>query len=140
VKDPGEEPAARLGRRAIAAWLPAVAWAGLIFTFSAQENLTFVPDEGLDFVVRKLGHMAVFGILAVLLWRALAGTTALRRPGAWALALTVVYAVTDELHQALVPGRGPSAQDVAIDAAGALIAVAVVGFARARWIRRGARR
>jgi VanZ family protein len=121
------------GRLAFAAWLPAVAWAGLIFAFSAQPNLRFVPDDGLDFLVRKAGHMAVFGILALLALRAVATTTAWRRPWAWALALAVLYAITDELHQGFVAGRHPSPVDVGIDAVGALIAVvAAVGIVRAR--------
>ena len=76
--------------------------------------------------------MAVFGILALLLWRAVASTTAWRRPWAWALALAVLYAITDELHQGFVAGRHPSAVDVGIDAAGALIAIAAVGLFRSR--------
>ncbi len=104
-----------------------VAWAALIFVASAQSDLVFVPDATLDLVVRKLGHAAVFGILALLLWRALATTTRLRRPWAWALALAILYAISDELHQGGVSGRYPSPVDVAIDAAGALIAVAIVG-------------
>jgi len=67
--------------------------------------------------------MGVFGILALLSWRALAGTTDWRRPWAWAFALTVLYAATDELHQGFVTGRHPSATDVGIDVAGALIGV-----------------
>ena len=118
--------------RPLLAWVPAIAWAGLIFAFSAQPNLRFVPDAGLDFLVRKAGHMGVFGILALLLWRAVAGTTAWRRPWAWALALAFLYAATDELHQAFVAGRHPSAVDVGIDTAGALIAVVAVGLIRAR--------
>ncbi len=118
--------------RPLLAWVPAIAWAGLIFAFSAQPNLRFVPDAGLDFLVRKAGHMGVFGILALLLWRAVAGTTAGRRPWAWALALAFLYAATDELHQAFVAGRHPSAVDVGIDTAGALIAVVAVGLIRAR--------
>jgi len=120
------------GRGVFVVRFPAIAWAGLIFAFSAQPNLRFVPDEGLDFVVRKAGHMAVFGILALLLWRAVAATTAWRRPSAWALALTVLYAATDELHQGFVAGRHPSALDVGIDATGALIAVVAVGLIRSR--------
>jgi len=118
--------------RPLVAWLPAIAWAGLIFVFSAQPNLRFVPDEGLDFLVRKAGHMAVFGILALLLWRAMAGTTAWRRPWAWALALAVLYAITDELHQGGVIGRHAAAVDVGIDATGALIAVVAVGLLLSR--------
>ena len=113
-------------------WAPPVAWAGLIFVLSAQPDLRFLPDEGLDFVIRKVGHAAVFGILALLLWRALRATTSLRRPWAWAVALTVLYAIFDELHQGVVVGRYASIVDVGIDAAGAVIAVAVVTLVRSR--------
>ncbi len=116
-------------RGALRAWAPAVAWAALIFAFSAQANLRFLPDDSADFALRKLGHTAVFGILALLVWHAIATTTRTRRPRAWALLLTILYAVTDELHQAVVSGRHASAVDVAIDAAGALIAVGVIAGA-----------
>lgn len=118
----------------VIAWVPVVAWAGLIFFASAQPDLRFLPDEDLDFVVRKIGHMGVFGILALLLWRALATTTARPRPWLAALVITVLYAVTDELHQGGVIGRNPSAVDVAFDGVGALVAVAAaaaVGMVRA---------
>jgi VanZ family protein len=118
--------------RPTVAWLPVIGWAALIFAFSAQPNLRFVPDAGLDFLVRKVGHMAAFGILALLLWRALAGTTAWRRPWAWVLALAVLYAATDELHQGFVAGRHESAVGVGIDAVGAIIAVAAAGLVRSR--------
>ncbi len=136
-------PRADHARRALLfGWAPVVGWAALIFAFSAQPNLSFVPDASLDFVVRKLGHMGVFGILALLLWRAFgsrtgsgsgrgrSGTTAWRRPWAWAFVLAVLYAATDELHQGFVATRHPSLLDVGIDAAGALIAVAAVGLIR----------
>ena len=119
------------GRRVVA-WLPVIAWAGLIFAFSAQPNLRFAADPGLDFLVRKAGHMAVFGILALLLWRALASTSAWRRPWAWSVALAILYAITDEFHQGFVAGRHESAVDVGIDAAGALIAVVGAGIVRSR--------
>ncbi len=134
--DPDARPGSHPSKPLVAAWLPVVAWAGLIFAFSAQANLTFAPDAGLDFVIRKLGHMAIFGVLALLLWRALAATTTLRRPWAWGLALSVLYAITDELHQSFVAGRNASVRDVGIDAAGALIAVAIVGVAGAQRFRR----
>jgi VanZ family protein len=116
----------------VVAWLPVIAWAGLIFAFSAQPNLRFAADPGLDFVIRKAGHMAVFGILALLLWRALASTSAWRRPWAWSVALAILYAITDEFHQGFVAGRHESAVDVGIDAAGALIAVVGAGIVRSR--------
>jgi VanZ family protein len=118
--------------RPLVAWAPVIAWAGLIFAFSAQPDLRFLPDDGLDFVVRKIGHMAVFAILALLVWRALAGTTAWRRPWAWALALALVYAMSDEFHQGFVAGRNASAVDVGIDAAGALLALVAVRIVQQR--------
>lgn len=116
------------------AWLPVLGWAGLIFWFSAQSDLRFVPDESLDFVIRKIGHAGVFGILALLAWRALASTTTVRHPWAWALVLAWAYAVTDELHQAFTSGRHAAPTDVVIDAAGALLAVSTV------WVLRNRRR
>lgn len=122
------------------AWLPVLTWAALIFGLSAQPNLRFVSDAGLDFVVRKIGHMGVFGILALLVWRALGMTTAWRQPRTWmvALGLAVLYAISDELHQGFVAGRHPSPVDVGIDAAGAVLAIAAVGVVgavrrRRRW-------
>ena len=96
--------------RVLSAWLPVVAWAGLIFTLSA------IPDLGTglggwDLALRKLAHAAEFAVLGLLLVRALAH--------AWAAFwLGVAYAVTDEIHQSFVPGRVGSPLDVAIDAAG----------------------
>jgi VanZ family protein len=51
-----------------------------------------------------------------------------------ALIVAVAYAVTDELHQALLPSRTGSILDVAIDAAGACIGLLLLrgsGVARA---------
>jgi len=47
-----------------------------------------------------------------------AATTARRSPSAWALAVAVLYAITDELHQGFVAGRHPAVVDVGIDATG----------------------
>ena len=115
-------------RTGLLAWLPVLAWAGLIFALSAQPDLRFVEDEFLDFVVRKVGHMGVFGILALLTWRALGLTTVWRQPRTpvVALGVTVAYAITDELHQGLVAGRYPSPVDAGIDIVGALIAIGIV--------------
>ena len=115
-------------RTGLLAWLPVLAWSGLIFALSAQPDLRFVEDEFFDFVVRKVGHMGVFGILALLTWRALGLTTVWRQPRTpvVALGVTVAYAITDELHQGLVAGRYPSPVDAGIDIVGALIAIGIV--------------
>jgi VanZ family protein len=74
----------------------------------------------------------------LLVWRASWATTSWRRPWAGALALTLLYAITDEIHQGGVAGRFASAFDVAIDAAGAVIAVVAAAFLLDRRARRRA--
>jgi VanZ family protein len=118
--------------RQVLGWAPVITWAALIFALSATPNLRFAPDPRLDFIIRKIGHVGVFGILALLLLHALHGTTAWHRPWAWAFVLTVLYAASDEFHQGFVAGRHPSATDVGIDAAGALIALVAVRLIRSR--------
>jgi len=97
-----------------------------------------VPDIGPDalervvLVVRKVVHFVTFGILAALLWRALAAA----HPGRWrwstaglALAGAAAYAVSDEIHQSFVPTRVGSGFDVVIDTLGALCALACIRLA-----------
>ncbi len=119
----GESAGAGRLRRFTLEWGPVLIWAGLIFWFSAQPNLRFSEEQGLDFVVRKAGHMFVFGVLAALLWRALADTP-LRRPLLWAWLGATLYAASDEFHQGFTSGRHPSPIDVGIDSTGALIGLA----------------
>ena len=99
-------------------WLPVVVWAAVIFAFSSVPSLS----SGLgtwDLVLRKCAHTTEYAILAVLLLRATGSF-------AWAFALTLAYAATDEVHQMFVRGRHGSPIDVAIDSFGVLIGIAVL--------------
>ena len=103
--------------RVLSAWLPVVAWAGLIFTLSS------IPDLGTglggwDLVLRKLAHAAEFAVLGLLLLRAIGDVSS-------AFVLAAAYAVTDEIHQAFVPGRHASPLDVVVDATGVAIGLAL---------------
>ena len=117
------------------AWLLVAVWAAVIFALSVTPNLRVAEAADLDFVLRKAGHMAAFGILAVLLWRALT-LAPIRRAMAWSLILTIAYAASDEFHQSFTAGRNASPVDVSIDSAGALIAL----VALAVWLHMRARR
>ena len=102
-------------------WLPAIAWACVIIAFSGTPSL----GTGLgtwDLVLRKLAHATEYAILAVLLARALADLPAFLAAAAFAL--------TDELHQALVPGRAARPLDLAIDVTGALVGLLLLRRAR----------
>ena len=112
--------------RAAAAWLPAIAIAAIIFTLSAQANLR-VTEGDLDLVLRKLAHVAVFGLLAAacvrgLTYHGVGGRAAL----VGAACMATAYAVSDEFHQTFVTGRSGSPIDVALDVVGIGIGLAVL--------------
>ena len=110
--------------RAISRFGPPLALMAVIFFLSAQPDLS----SGLgvwDTIGRKLVHMAAYGLLWWLWYRALA----LRSPLP-AVAITLAYAVSDEFHQTFVEGRHGTPVDVLIDAAGMGIAVALHGRRR----------
>jgi hypothetical protein len=109
----------------VSSWLPPIIWSGLIYYLSSIPGL----NSGLgvwDLILRKIAHMTEFGILAALLIRGLRNTWRWLAPaGVFILAgtLSLAYAFSDEVHQAFVPGRGPSLHDVAFDGAGIVIAL-----------------
>ena len=131
---------AHAGRRHAGNWLPVVAWAALIFVFStgafsgSSTSSFLVPllnhffpalpgdDIGrIHTLIRKLGHVSEYLILALLVLRTLSRETGGRlspRRLALGLLITALYAVSDELHQAFVPGRTASIVDVWIDVLG----------------------
>jgi VanZ family protein len=109
----------------LARWLAAIGWMALIFAFSSQSQLPSPDDPLLDLIFKKSAHFAVFGILALLIWRALPPSR-LAYVSAWAL--TALYAVSDEYHQSFVALRHPAARDVIIDACGAAAALLIVWF------------
>ena len=93
---------------------------GTIFTYDAYAFAFSVSH-----IMRKCGHMAEFAVLAVLLTllaRSISGRLLKLLP----FICTVIYAASDEIHQAFVPGRGPGVGDVIIDAAGAAIGIMIV--------------
>lgn len=97
---------------------------GVIWFLSAQPDLSSGLGA-IDLVGRKLIHAAEFGLLCFLWWRVLRGRGDARAL-AGAFLIAVAYAAIDEYHQSFVPGRNGSPVDVAIDAVGAGLAVALI--------------
>ena len=106
-------------------------WAWPLLFMAVIFALSSMPADkehhGLLYVLwRKSGHVTGYALLLGLWWRALPTQLPHRRALASAFAITVLYAMTDELHQTFVSGRTGRPLDVGIDAAGALIAVALI--------------
>jgi len=97
-------------------WLPVLIWAGFIFALSAVPYLSSGLEKFWDVLLRKIGHLFVFGILFLLLARPL------KKSLKWALIISLLYAVSDEWHQSFTPGRSPALADLCFDFAGVFIA------------------
>jgi len=123
-------------------WIPPAIWLALMWTFSThyftaeQTKLWIVPIlhwlfpsadsahlRNMHLVSRKVAHVFDYLILSILLVRAIRrgrpGWQFNWAVGAWGMA--ACYAVIDEVHQAFVPGRTGSWQDVLLDSAAAVL-------------------
>ena len=123
--------------RLIKLWMPVILWAGLILwasddTFSSGQShgwlARFFGGEvpyGLNFTLRKLGHIVAYGILGALAWRA-------DRRFTVAIAITLIVAATDEWRQSLSLTRTGSAWDVVLDTAGSWLGMVAAARRTAR--------
>jgi VanZ family protein len=101
-------------------WLPPAAWAAAIFVLSSITRFPRPPAYPHE---DKVIHTLLFGILALLLLRALWNG---RRRAPWkaaalAFALASLYGVLDEAHQHFVPPRTMDIVDWLADSFGAAV-------------------
>ncbi len=80
--------------------------------------------EVFNHIVRKNAHFFAYLILGVLV------INGLNRSGMsghkqimLSTIICILYAISDEVHQSFVPGRGPGVMDVLIDSAGAIVGI-----------------
>lgn len=105
----------------------------VIFLASSIPSAQMPRFEVWDVLVKKGGHFTGYAVLGALYLRGLAyGQRATRRAWGLAILLALLYALTDELHQRFVSGRGATLTDVGIDTAGALVG-ATIYFRRLRF-------
>jgi hypothetical protein len=132
-------------------WAPVFIWMAGIFYFSSRPDpLDFLPSSGHGIDIDKVSHIGEYAGLAALLHRALSSSRGVdrekgkseaegqgdnsaplhrRRQLEAVFALALAYAVLDELHQELVPGRGLELADIGYDLAGIVAALLLI------WVR-----
>ena len=143
-------------------WIAVAVWMTVIFLFSAQTDRQsgdlsggivrwFVAQiyRGFDafplerqnailevwhLLLRKGAHFTEYAVLAILVANALrlCGKTHWLLP----VAVSALYAVTDEIHQYFVPGRACRLLDVGIDTCGAIFGTALFALGIYLWNRR----
>lgn len=121
-------------------WILTVICMGVIFWLSSRTSVESSAQSGAvlewlknifgdniftDFIVRKSAHCLEFTGLSFLFSIAFYQTLKRKCPF-YSIALTSLYAATDEFHQLFVEGRSCQIGDWAIDTAGAVLGV--VGF------------
>lgn len=103
-------------------YLPLFLWCLLIFFLSSSDQ----PDVGqtywTNFIAKKLAHIVEYVILGVLSYRAL-GKSKIK-----ALIFVLLYGISDEIHQSLVPSREPRIRDVFIDLIGGVFGLCFLKF------------
>ncbi|MEA3369454.1 MAG: VanZ family protein [Candidatus Ratteibacteria bacterium] len=104
-------------------WLPLIIWSGLIFYASSMPADTPIL-RWLDILSSYAGHFFEFMVLALLSFRAF--NNSFPKWGVrnvfYAGSFSILFAVSDEIHQAFVPTRFCSGSDILVDVLG-------VGFA-----------
>lgn len=127
-------------------WLPVLAWMTAIIVAPYFILLPLpVGDEAgpaLRFELVRFGiHVAEYGILALLLIRALgarlSGNPVLRAALEWrtvwlVLFVTILYGTVDEVQQGFAPNRQPSLWDLLGDGAGGVLALVGIALTH-RW-------
>ncbi len=130
-------------------WMLVILWMALIFLLSAQpanvssnlsQRLTekiietvkkIVPKVEIDknifnHILRKKAHYFSYLVLGVLVLNAFKRTGFNKKKSVGlAFVLCVLYAISDEIHQLFVPGRGGQVTDVLIDTAGICTGIAL---------------
>lgn len=78
-------------------------------------------------VIRKIAHFSIYTLVGLLLM-GLMCTFNIKQFNRLSISLIIgiIYATTDEIHQAFIPGRGPQLTDVILDTMGVLTGIILV--------------
>ncbi|MCX5701924.1 MAG: VanZ family protein [Candidatus Omnitrophica bacterium] len=108
-------------KKIIVSWFPAIGFAALIFYLSSipGKNMPqlFPHQDTLFHII----EYALFTMLITRAFKACCPKISFIRIFFWVFFLSFSFALSDEFHQAFVPGRFPSLYDVASDSIGILI-------------------
>ncbi len=98
----------------------------IIFVMSSRQRISLADTEVENFLIFKSLHVIEYAILYILLFRATfkSFTKKISNQSIFTIAIisSILYAVSDELHQTFVPTRQGAIRDIFIDTIGILLA------------------
>lgn len=97
-------------------------------SLTESEKTQMVGD--LQYIVRKGAHACSYATMGVISMGLMATFNFKKRglTAAFALLITLLYSISDEVHQLFVEGRSGQVSDVILDSCGAILGIAVVSF------------
>lgn len=106
-------------------WIPTILWMAFIFYLSSRtpKQLHFIFPFIKDF---NPGHLIAYFVLGFLSYYSVSKTLPEGMYFAWVILITLLYGISDEFHQAFVPGRVPDINDLVNDLIGTLVAVLLI--------------
>ncbi len=102
-------------------FIPAIIWMGVIFYFSSQSTSSVPVSRDFQFLFFKSLHLIEYGILGILLYYALSNLPI-------TLIIAYIYALSDEIHQSFIPGRGSKFTDTLFDLVGIILGIFLFKF------------
>ena len=100
-------------------WLPVLIYLIVIFLFSDHPTVTVTTIDWGDFFFKKTVHFFEYAFLFILFYRAFRTLSIpFLKIVILSFVFTILYAISDELHQVFIPGRTGTLRDVLIDSAG----------------------
>ena len=138
----------------VAKLLPIIAWMLVIFLMSSEVAGTSsarsdeivrtiqsigvsAPADPLTFLVRKAAQIGAYFVLGILLFNLLKEyDLGVKKMIFISIAIAMLYACSDEIHQMFVPGRSGEVRDVLIDTAGAAVGVVVYAALSSRFYKK----
>src|SRR5690625_5606766 len=87
--------------------------------------------------VRKFAHFFAYFLLGVFILHAfLIDRSITFRTDLFVYLFTILYAISDEVHQLFIPGRSGEVRDVIIDSFGSATGISLYSFGRKVWQRK----
>jgi len=84
-----------------------------------------VSVDNISFIVRKTAHFTIYFILGILIFLTLTSYD-VSKPVLYGILFCFLYAISDEVHQIFVSGRGPRVLDVLIDTVGSITSIIIL--------------
>jgi VanZ family protein len=106
-------------------WFPPLILMGIIFYLSSRSTVQVAGAESLNFIFYKSIHVLVYSSLYFLWFRVFNSFSkkklTLNQKLWYPLIISILYGITDEIHQTFVPHRTGKFRDVIIDGIGIFI-------------------